>query len=151
MTDTPIMLTAATSQAKINYRCLTEVNSRYFGVSLMRTLTQGPYSVHCKWSWLDIETLNVFTHLVSSYRIQISWNKRIFLHQKSRSSILYDSFLYTNMAAVSMLCTPIWSPWHHSLPFIVFGRDFTKLFCYVNLENIITWHESGFRIRFSWI
>ena len=112
MSDTPIMLTAATSQAKINYRCLTEVNSRYFGVSLMRTLTQGPYSVHCKWSWLDIETLNVFTHLVSSYRIPISWNKRIFLHQKSRSSILIGFFfvhqhgrrfnaLYTNMVAVT--------------------------------------------------
>jgi len=151
MTDTPIMLTAATSQAKINYRCLTEINSGYFGVSLMRTLTQTLYSVHCKWSWLDIETLNVFTHLVSSYSIQISWNKIIFFNIRKEFNSYRNFFLYTNMAAVSMLCTPIWSPWHHSLPFIVFGRDFPKLLCYVNLEDIITWHESGFRIRFSWI
>ena len=38
---------------KISYRCVTEINSRYYGLSLKRTLTQGPYSVRYKGSnWL---------------------------------------------------------------------------------------------------
>ena len=32
----------------INYRCLTETNSRYNGLLLMRTVTQGSYSVRYK-------------------------------------------------------------------------------------------------------
>ena len=48
ITDTPIIRTAAKSQAKINYRCLTEINSRYSGFSLMMTLTQGLCSVRYK-------------------------------------------------------------------------------------------------------
>ena len=49
----PIIRTAAIkSQAKINYWCLTEINSYHDGLSLMRTLTQGPRSVRCKGSWL---------------------------------------------------------------------------------------------------
>ena len=39
ITDTPIKRTAAKSQEKPNYRRLTEINSRYYGLSLMRTLT----------------------------------------------------------------------------------------------------------------
>ena len=39
LTDTPIMWTAAKSQAKINYKHLTEINSYYYGLSLTRTLT----------------------------------------------------------------------------------------------------------------
>ena len=35
--DALMMWTAAKSQAKINYRCLTEIKSRYYG--LLRTLT----------------------------------------------------------------------------------------------------------------
>ena len=52
ITDTWIIRTAAKSQAKINYRCLTEINSRYYGLLLMRTLTQDPHSVRNKGSWL---------------------------------------------------------------------------------------------------
>ena len=38
MTDNPIR-TAAKSQAKkMNYRCSTEINSRYYGLSLIRTI-----------------------------------------------------------------------------------------------------------------
>ena len=48
LADTPIIWTAAKSRAKINYRCLTEIISRYYRLSLMRTLTQGPYGVHYK-------------------------------------------------------------------------------------------------------
>ena len=49
--DTPIIRTqAAKSQAKTNYRRLTEINPRYYGLSLMRTPTRGPYSVRYKWS-----------------------------------------------------------------------------------------------------
>ena len=36
--DTPIVRTATKSSAKINYRRLTEINSRYYGLSLLRTL-----------------------------------------------------------------------------------------------------------------
>ena len=52
ITDTPIIRTAAKSPAKINNRRLTEINSRYYGLSLMRTLTRGPHSVRNKGSWL---------------------------------------------------------------------------------------------------
>ena len=52
ITDTPIIRTAAKSPAKINYRRLTKINSRYYGLSLMRTLTRGPHSVRNKGSWL---------------------------------------------------------------------------------------------------
>ena len=52
ITDTPIIRTAAKSPAKINNRRLTEINSRYYRLSLMRTLTRGPHSVRNKWSWL---------------------------------------------------------------------------------------------------
>ena len=55
MTDTPIIPTAAKSKAKIIYRRLTEINSRYYGLSLMRTLTRGPNSVRYKGSWLYLE------------------------------------------------------------------------------------------------
>ena len=40
--DTPIKRIAARSQAKINYRRSTEINSSYYGHSLMRTPTRGP-------------------------------------------------------------------------------------------------------------
>ena len=35
---------------------LTEINSHYYGLSLMRTLTQGPYSVCYRGSWLYFES-----------------------------------------------------------------------------------------------
>ena len=38
----------ATSQAKINYRRLTEMNFRYYELSLKRTLTRGPFNVRYK-------------------------------------------------------------------------------------------------------
>ena len=44
--------TAAKSHAKMNYKCLTEINYLYSGLSLMMTLTQGLYSVRYKVSWL---------------------------------------------------------------------------------------------------
>ena len=46
--DTPIIRTAAKSPAKINYRCWTEINSRYYGLSLLWTLTHGPEGIHNK-------------------------------------------------------------------------------------------------------
>ena len=39
--QTPVIRTAAKFQAKIDRR-LTEMNSRYYGLLLMRTLTRGP-------------------------------------------------------------------------------------------------------------
>ena len=50
ITDTPIIPTATKSPAKINYRRLTEINSRYYGLSLVRTLTCGPEGVRNKGS-----------------------------------------------------------------------------------------------------
>ena len=50
LADIPIILTAAKSPPKISYRCVTEINSRYYGLSLKRALTQGPYSVRYKGS-----------------------------------------------------------------------------------------------------
>ena len=49
ITDTLISIwTAAIPQAKINYTQLTEINSHYYRLSQMRTLTQGPYSIRYK-------------------------------------------------------------------------------------------------------
>ena len=45
ITNLPIIWTTTKSPAKINYRCLTEMNSCYYGLSLIRTLTCGPESV----------------------------------------------------------------------------------------------------------
>ena len=46
-----ITRTATKSPAKTNYRRLTEINYRYYRLSLMRTLMWGPYSVRYKESW----------------------------------------------------------------------------------------------------
>lgn len=40
--DTLIIWTAAKSQARINYRHLTGINSRYYRLALIRTLTRCP-------------------------------------------------------------------------------------------------------------
>ena len=45
ITDTPIIQTAAKSPAKIEYIRLTETNSRYYGLLLLRTLTRGPEGI----------------------------------------------------------------------------------------------------------
>ena len=42
---TQVIRTAVKSPVKINYRRLTEINSRYYGLSLLRTLTLGPEGV----------------------------------------------------------------------------------------------------------
>lgn len=46
LADTPVTRTAAKSQEKLNYRHLTEIYSHYHGLSLIRTLTRGPWCVH---------------------------------------------------------------------------------------------------------
>ena len=53
LADTSIIRTAGKSQAKINYRDLTEINYRYYGLSLMWTITWGPHRVRYKKSWLS--------------------------------------------------------------------------------------------------
>ena len=55
ITDTPIIRTLAKYRAKINNSSLTEINSRYYGLSLVRTLTRGPYSVRYNESWLYLQ------------------------------------------------------------------------------------------------
>ena len=46
LADTLIIQTVAKSQAK----SLTEINFWYYGLSIMRTITQGAYTVHYKGS-----------------------------------------------------------------------------------------------------
>ena len=46
------------------YRRLTKINSRYYGLSLMRTLTRGPYSVRYKGRWLYFQKTSTHTHTV---------------------------------------------------------------------------------------
>ena len=53
ITNTTIIRTAAKSPAKTSCRRLTEINSRYYGLSLMRTPPRGPYSVRYKRSRLQ--------------------------------------------------------------------------------------------------
>ena len=48
--DTPITRAAAKYPAKVNYRYLTEVNSRYHRLSLLRILTRSPDGVRNKGS-----------------------------------------------------------------------------------------------------
>ena len=50
VTYAPIIRTAAKSQAKINSQRLTARNFRCYGLSRLRTLTQGPHSVRYKGS-----------------------------------------------------------------------------------------------------
>ena len=66
ITDTPTIRTAAKSQEKINNRHLAEINSRYNGLLIMRTLTRGPYSVRYNKSWLYL-LLKFFIIIVSSF------------------------------------------------------------------------------------
>ena len=64
-TDTPITRTATKSHAKINYRCLTKINSRYYGLSLMRSTVTNQSSLQCplyKGSWLFLKPIYT-THL----------------------------------------------------------------------------------------
>ena len=48
MMETPIIRTAAKFPAKLDYRRLTEIISRYYRLSLLRTLTRGPEGVRNK-------------------------------------------------------------------------------------------------------
>ena len=45
ITDTPLLRTAAKSPAGETYRRLTEINSRYYGLLLLRTPNRGPKGV----------------------------------------------------------------------------------------------------------
>ena len=78
LADTPIKRTAAKSQAKTNYRRLTEINSRYYGLSLIRTLIRSSYSVRNKGSWLYTFCLGV-THTKVSFCL---WSCSFFSHFK---------------------------------------------------------------------
>ena len=69
ITDTPIIRTAAKSPAKLNYRRLTEINSCYYGLSLLRTLTcsRRPEGVrNSEGSRLDTLRDNIF--MMSTFR-----------------------------------------------------------------------------------
>ena len=58
ITETLIIWTAAKHPAKINYKRLTEINSRYDGrLSLLKTLTCSLVGVHSKGSWMQFKWL----------------------------------------------------------------------------------------------
>ena len=60
ITDTPIIRTAAEFPAKMNYRRLTEIFSRYYGLSLLRTLTRSPEGVRNNGSSLYVAVIFFF-------------------------------------------------------------------------------------------
>ena len=63
ITDTPIIRTATKSHAKINYRCLTKINGRYYGLSLIRPTVTKQSSLQCslyKGSWLFLKPIDKF-------------------------------------------------------------------------------------------
>ena len=63
LTDTLIMQITAKSPAKINQnRCLTDIDSRYYGLLLKRTVSQGPYSVCYKSPTLLVVLLPYITY-----------------------------------------------------------------------------------------
>ena len=94
MTDTPIKRTAANSPAKTNYRRLAEINSRYYGLSLMRTPTQGPYSVRNKGSWLLYLAFWPLSSLYSKYIF-------LFNHVGKRQMVIRENTL--------ILCTKLFT------------------------------------------
>ena len=61
----------------MHYRRSTEMNSRYYGFSLMRTLTRGPYSVRYEGSLLY-------------YAIAFRFNRKTFWH--GEHSIKYNIY-----------------------------------------------------------
>ena len=70
--ETPIIQTATKSQAKVNHRRLTEINSHYH--ALLSTLRHGPESVRNKGSWLwllklhtVLETFKPGSHLCDKH------------------------------------------------------------------------------------
>ena len=96
ITDTPIKRTAAKSQEKTNYRRLTEIKSRYYGLSLMRTLTRGPYGVRYKGSWL---------YSLSAWHLKSFWQPCIILTKREvkmagcwTSLFLFIFFIFTRQS-----------------------------------------------------
>ena len=74
--DTSTIRTTAKSQAKINFRFLTETTSRYYLLWQMRTLTEGPDSVGYKGSSL---TVHIWSGTCEMWRLnQMSYLRWIF-------------------------------------------------------------------------
>ena len=87
LADTLIIQTKVKSPAKINDRCLTEIDSCYYGLLLKRILTQGPYSVHYK-SYKIILPL-AFGHFLNN-TVQFSlWLTSIQWHAKNYTSKIH--------------------------------------------------------------
>ena len=77
---------SSNSPAKTNYRRLTEINFRYYALSLMRTLPRGPSSVRYKGSWLErvqrsnrsamlpptLQYTHVYCHLINWMCVHLS-------------------------------------------------------------------------------
>ena len=57
---------------KINFSRLTEINSRYFGLSLMRTSSGGPYSV---WVGFNDNIISAYARSENGYRRCLFWSE----------------------------------------------------------------------------
>ena len=66
-------------------------------------------SVVERWPLVEAQLQIAFTHVVSSYANLLE-QKKVFIWEKSRIPVGF-LFWYTNMAGVSLFCTPIWRPW----------------------------------------
>ena len=102
------------------YRRLTEINSRYYGLSLMRTPTRGPYSVRYKGSWLyshffvkgvlhflTARKCHILWLTISTICTLSAWNEK---HDDSPLTWLYEytkSQTNEHCGAVSRLCSEI--------------------------------------------
>ena len=97
LADTLIIQTTAKSLAKINYRCLTEIDSRYYRLLLKRTVSQGPYSVCYKRSWrycsYKIILPLAFGHFPNNTVQFSSWLTSIQWHAKNYCSKIHLGLL----------------------------------------------------------
>ena len=137
ITDTPIIRTAAKFPAKPNFGHLSEINSRYYRLSLVRTLTRGPYCVRIKGSWLYqllmhtvhcrnfllkfqviCENLKAEKALMKESEVRLMQeNKSLLEHQKSQNALV------TNLQTLQVSChctnnkgltqPPWWWQWKH--------------------------------------
>ena len=127
ITDTPIIRTAAKSQEKVNYRhLLTDISFRYYGLTLMTTLTRGPYSV-CAIKGVDCS-------FFLKYRLLLVNRTYFCVDQESASERTY---VQPNEKSGTMV-----KKWKEK-------NDFFAIYFYNWWTRMNLWHISRFRPLFS--
>ena len=129
ITDTPIIWTAVKSQELLNYRYLTEINCHCYGLSLMRTQTQGPYI-----KGVDCNSLPHQSSFVSS---------RTCVTQ--RSSQIIKCFT-PGLPIWRITCGSLLSSWYRNTNFFFYlparGKAFWQLKVHEPSGKNITWYLS---------